>query len=281
MSRADWVRVNKRHPCPVCASPDWCIIAQDGTAAICARVESSKRVGEKGAGWLHRLTDVNVPRPKPVFRPAPPAPTRDWDRFSTQCIRELAGDEWRLAEVLGVSELSLCRLCCGWSHQHGAHTFPMRDADCRIIGIRTRYRTGTKLAVTGSRNGLFIPGDLDPTAPLWICEGPTDCAALITPGYSAIGRPSNTAGLDYLIPFVKRWKRRDVVIVADRDPIGSIAETLTLNGARRLASELAKINFRPKIIRPPGKKDVREWIGGGATRELLDCVVRSANPVWA
>ena len=44
-------------PCPVCGKPDWCLVAEDGSAAICARIEegSVKRCGD--AGWLHILRE--------------------------------------------------------------------------------------------------------------------------------------------------------------------------------------------------------------------------------
>jgi len=61
-----WVRVNRRNPCPVCCKPDWCIVSQDGKAAICARVESDIPAGNKGAGWIDRLDSAKpLPPPKP------------------------------------------------------------------------------------------------------------------------------------------------------------------------------------------------------------------------
>ena len=55
MRASHWLRVSNARPCPVCHKPDWCLVAADGSAAICARVleGSVKRCGE--AGWLHRL----------------------------------------------------------------------------------------------------------------------------------------------------------------------------------------------------------------------------------
>ena len=56
-------RVSAAHPCPVCKKPDWCLDSPNGTAAICARVESGKRCGD--AGWLHRRSDPTPPPPPP------------------------------------------------------------------------------------------------------------------------------------------------------------------------------------------------------------------------
>ena len=58
-----WVRVSSRHPCPICQKPDWCLISQDGKAVICARTESSKPSGTKGAGWFHDLDRATTPPP--------------------------------------------------------------------------------------------------------------------------------------------------------------------------------------------------------------------------
>ena len=48
-------RVSRKYPCPVCDKPDWCLVAKDGSAAICARISegSVKQYGD--AGWLHFL----------------------------------------------------------------------------------------------------------------------------------------------------------------------------------------------------------------------------------
>lgn len=67
LTASKWVRVNKRNPCPICGKPDWCLISQDGNAAICDRIESDKRAGD--AGWLHRLT---AHRPLRLPPPSPP-----------------------------------------------------------------------------------------------------------------------------------------------------------------------------------------------------------------
>ncbi|MHC4357133.1 MAG: DUF3854 domain-containing protein, partial [Planctomycetota bacterium] len=57
------LRVDKNHLCPICSKPDWCLIAKDGSAAICARIEdgSVKKCGD--AGWLHMLSDDKCRKP--------------------------------------------------------------------------------------------------------------------------------------------------------------------------------------------------------------------------
>lgn len=65
VTASKWVRVNRRNRCPICDKPDWCLISQDGEAAICARIDSDKPAGNKGAGWLHKLDAARTLRPLP------------------------------------------------------------------------------------------------------------------------------------------------------------------------------------------------------------------------
>lgn len=57
----DFPRVSKDRPCPVCGRGDWCLLATDGRAAICCRVESDHQWCD--AGWYHRLGRGRRPRP--------------------------------------------------------------------------------------------------------------------------------------------------------------------------------------------------------------------------
>lgn len=60
-------RVSKKHPCEICGHTSWCGYAEDGTKAVCMRVESDKST--KNRGWLHILREDDSPRPKPAPRP--------------------------------------------------------------------------------------------------------------------------------------------------------------------------------------------------------------------
>ncbi len=66
--KGNWLRVNRNNPCPVCGKPDWCLIAADGQAAICARLDSPEKCGD--AGWLHKLNTAIAPPPAPVPPPS-------------------------------------------------------------------------------------------------------------------------------------------------------------------------------------------------------------------
>jgi len=54
MNNYKWHRVSNSEPCPICQHTDWCLVANDGTACICQRVESDKPTKNSG-GWVHRL----------------------------------------------------------------------------------------------------------------------------------------------------------------------------------------------------------------------------------
>ena len=264
MQNIRMLRVNKEHRCLVCGKPDWCLVAKDGSAAICARVEqgSRKRCGD--AGWLHvfaKRTDfrpqssdfrkrgrANHPGPKatgPCKSTVPIDFARMAEVFTSRC------SEWRvrfLASSLSVTEASLKRLGIGISA--GGFTFPMRDEQLNIIGIRRRFDNGRKNSVKGGKNGLFIPTGIENAKKLVICEGPTDCAAALDLGWAAIGRPNCNSKVAMTVRYVRG---RPVVIIADRDEAG-------IRGGRKLAEALVKNGSSVRVILPPLiYKDLRQW----------------------
>ncbi len=264
---SDWQRVSKRRPCPVCGKADWCMYTGDDdapAAAICARIESSRRAGE--AGWLHRLRDDDGWQPTrrrtvrvPVATEASgEKPILDFTGYARYCALAVHPQAlcW-LADELGLTAESLRRLQVGWSRRHNAWTFPMRDAAGNVTGIRLRVADGRKLAVKGGKEGLFIPdgllaGTLPEGAPLLIAEGATDAAALWGLGYFVVGRPSCTGGVKHLVALVKRLNSSDVVIVADADEPGQ-------RGADRLASVLLAYVPAVRVV-TLAAKDARAWV---------------------
>jgi phage/plasmid primase-like uncharacterized protein len=179
----------------------------------------------------------------------------------------------RLAIQLGVTASSLLRLSVGWSEDHDAWTFPMRNADGKVVGIRLRRPDGRKLSVTGGHEGVFIPRgrDLYPGEPLLIAEGPTDTAALLDLKFMAIGRPSSSGGVRHLVDLVRKLKVKEVVVVADSDQPGR-------HGAASLAGTLVRF-CKVRIITPPaGIKDARDWLRAGARWVDVQRVIQ-ATPV--
>jgi 5S rRNA maturation endonuclease (ribonuclease M5) len=53
-----------------------------------------------------------------------------------------------------------------------------------------------------------------------ICEGPSDTAALLDLGFSAVGRPSCNGGRKLLVELVQQRKPSSIVIVSDNDSPG-------------------------------------------------------------
>lgn len=272
------IRVSKANVCPICGKPDFCLIAADGQACICARISegSIKKCGE--AGWLFILRDnpfpVHSPKPKPVKRVPPPDFCSMVKKFRKDRIG-LAG----LSKDLGVSVDSLIRLQVGYDGR--GWLFPMSDGNQKIVGIRIRVPKG-KFAVKGSKNALFWPSGVmaDSDNLLFICEGPTDTAALLDLGFDAIGRASCNTGVAYIKAMIGQFERK-VVIVADKDapkirPGGSVFYP-GIEGALRLGSELKSIVRHARCIKPPDKKDVRAWYQSGATKEQVMLLVDNAK----
>jgi hypothetical protein len=270
-----WLRVNRKERCPICEHSDWCSVSEDGAVIVCMRVESPKPC--KSGGWFHRLTEPVQYKP-PARQKSKPVPVQDFTDLACQYERSLQSIDM-LARELGVSARSLERLQVGWNGQ--GHTFPMRDGRERIIGIRVRGKKG-KWCVPGSHNGLFWPegvysGGIDR---LMICEGPTDCAALLDLEYDAIGRPSCSGGVEHVVEFLK-GRRRDIVIMADKDPPkrrpdGSVWYP-GQEGAAKLAQEIRPFVRTLKIIKPPFHKDVRDWYRAGATHDVVELIIKNTR----
>jgi DNA primase len=149
----------------------------------------------------------------------------------------------------------------------------MRNETGDVIGIRLRCPvTAKKWAVKGSAAGLFYSPSLlsvERHGRLWIVEGPTDAAAMLSLGFDCVGVPSAGCGVEYLTELARRILPGEVVILADRDEAGR-------RGAERLSDALV-IVAPVRIVSPPqGIKDARAWVCSGACRDAIelaaDCV---------
>lgn len=266
----NWIRVSRKERCPICGKPDWCLVARDGTAAICARVQSDRPAGKLGAGWLHRLTDPNYRPSRPVDRPKP-APVRDFRKAAVQYARAMTAPRLAgFARSLGLTAESLRRLGVGWDGE--AVVFPMVDEHLVIVGIRRRLPSGKKLSVRGGHEGVFLPSNpFHSGGYVFLCEGPTDTAALLGIGLDAIGRPSCMGGRSIIKAITGR---RDVAVVADDDGPG-------WQGAVILAADLARPGRLVKLIVALRGKDAREWAQLGATGDEVRSAAHNATPVTA
>jgi hypothetical protein len=266
------LRVSKTNLCPVCGKSDWCLVAEDGTAAICQRIQegSKKRCGD--AGWLHVLSNRHNRHNRHIKRrfslPLAEEP-KDLGQLSRQYQQQLIGEKLNWLSVkLGISTKSLKRLRVGWDCE--AYTFPMSNAESQIIGIRRRFPDGRKVSMIGSKTGLFIPIDLSSKGLLLICEGPTDTAAALDLGFAAIGRPNCNSKVNMTAEIVKG---RDVVIIGDNDDGGRV-------GVERLSDTLALYCKDVRIVYPPeGIKDLRDWLSIGLTAEKLRDIIGNTEPI--
>ena len=281
-----FVRVGKQRPCPVCHKTDWCMVAADGTAAICPRVPSNRPLGE--AGYLHKLAETAKAQPFHVERPATPLDSVRimqgyWDAMDEN-------DYATLSASLGVSVDSLLALSTGRADQYceGTYAWPMRNEHDEIIGVRLRNREGHKWSVYGSKTGLFY-GSIVPDTVIYVCEGPTDAAALISLGKIAIGKPSCSGGNEMLFRMILRLKPPMVVIVADVDTKSGKCDFCDDEfcqhcrpgqfGAEKTARTLAPLGVPIKIIEPVDAKDIRQWYKQGGTRRGLNRLVECAS-LW-
>lgn len=260
-----WHRCGPRRPCPICGKPDWCTFSSTGVAC-CMRVESDRP--SSNGGWLHDGPVDHVlamPCPKPrAFREDCPEIMRRWSERTPDGFVEEVGT------ILGLDPAALRALGIAWADVPRAIAFPMRLPTGETVGIRLREPKDSgaeKWAVTGSRSALFIPdGTIQSRAPrVYVCEGPTDTAALHGCGLAAIGRPSCT-GQESLVrdAIVLMRPRPEVIVIADGDDAGAA-------GASRLAAYLIDTFPATKVMPPPaGIKDARAWIRAGGTRREIE-----------
>jgi len=266
---SDWIKARRSNPCPVCGKPDWCGMTSDGNVVRCMRVESLKP--SKG-GWIHRMNEpvtVAPPKPKPKNREQ----IKDFAAFACECQERLL-DPSIVADEFGVSERAVERLQVGL--HRGATTWPMRDSKERVIGVRLRGKDGRKWCIEGSHNGVFWPeGVVCDSSDLWLPEGGSDCAALLTLGFNAIGRPACRGGVESIVEILKCC-RRTVIVVADNDeakyrPDGS--EFFPgQEGAKALAKAIRPFVYKVKVFVPSEHKDIRRWLQAGLTRDALKSI---------
>lgn len=190
-----------------------------------------------------------------------------WGRWWAGGLSEDEGYEglMEFSFELGVEAEKLLDLCMVRTDQQ-TWAFPMRDHLRFMIGIRLRDDNGKKFAVKGSKQGLFIPQST-PQATLFVTEGPTDCAALLSMGLYAVGKPAAMANPDEIVKFIARWRVRRVVVIADNDRAG-------LSGAQKL------VDVCPvpccELVLPA--KDAREFYRNGGTKEMIENLLK--NSVW-
>lgn len=185
----------------------------------------------------------------------------------------------RLAEHLQLASFSFISLRVGVTSDGNCSTWPMRDADEKIIGVRLASfpwspSNGSKWSRRGSHSGLFVPREASADrSRLFVTEGASDTAAATSVGLFAIGRASCDSSTFYVNNFVRKHLPQRITIVADNDPPGR-------RGANRLgatlSSQLGNRNQIVDVICPPEPSmDLRGWISAGATASEI----RQTHPI--
>jgi len=294
---AELLESRKGRPCPKCGGDDRFApmpdVSERGAVLCrtCLNRTTTPRAGDGLASlqwwlecsiseaiqWLKSYLGIGAGVHRAIHRTAikptlaPSKQVQSWEvreylaRYSETCYENLTeSGRDHIASLLGVSAEALKRLRVGWCTSRSATTWPMRDGDGNIIGIRLRsLTTSDKWSAKDSHAGLFY----DPIAFTtisngargWVVEGASDAAALLTLGLDGVGVPSSGCGGELIAELGRRILPSEWVIVADNDSAG-------IEGAKRLRSELLVV-APVRILTPPnGIKDLREWLGRGLCR---------------
>lgn len=180
--------------------------------------------------------------------------------ISQQCQEQLTSAQLQaLSEELCVSAKSLAFLELGWAEEAHAWTFPERNAQGNVIGIARRMPDGRKGMLKGSRRGLYIPPNWQKVSgQVLVVEGPTDTAAAFDLGFSVIGRPSATGGVDLLAELLEE-ESREILILGENDK--KYGEWPGRKGAQNVALALAfRLHRDVGWGLPPSRfKDLRDF----------------------
>lgn len=268
----DFVRVGRGLPCHLCNKQSWCLIHRSGTWGICQRVPTDTTYGD--AGWRYSIPekiDVSAHADAPS-RVCPAEIEQEWKSTHVHAFDSV----WaRAPESYHALQYEMERLeIKGVFRRPQQVTFPMRDARGRLCGVQFRdLPSGRKWCLQGSRLGLFLPHDWQSMdwQTTYICEGPTDTAAVLSLGCSAVGRPSSGTGSHLISKWLTNLTEppERIVIVADPDPPGQLG-----------AMMLAKV-INPDIIATPlSHKDARECIMKGGGPELAAAKQSQITKNW-
>jgi len=208
-------------------------------------------------------TEYHVPPPRP--EPTHAETVRLMTSQHQQFRRDITADMVKsVTDELGVAMEALDSLEMGLLWPTDAVTFPERDGAGQVIGIQRRYPDGSKYVIAGGKRGLFIPvGFAQMLGPIFVPEGASDTAAILSMGRTAVGRPSCSGGVSHLIQLFRN-DGRDIIVVGDNDEKNG--RWPGRDGAIKTAQQLQEaLQQDVKWVMPPeGFKDIREYLIGGA-----------------
>jgi hypothetical protein len=257
------IRVDKKHPCPICNHGKYCAFSNDGLYVACKRVKEGSITDLGQFGFLHQLKE----REDLTGYAKQTKPYVDWKKLQYTYQNQLSA-YGKYPTLVGIDNPNTYReyFCgsvgTGWS-------FPMFNASLQITGIQVRYPDGTKCCVTGSTQGVFLPKNILSVAGklLTITEGVSDAMAAHELGMVAIGR-YNCDGPDEIVTqlVIEKIKPSKILIFVDNDP-----HEAGLKGSKNLCEYLRTYlpGMHIKLVKPPAPhKDLRSWISvGGLTQD--------------
>jgi hypothetical protein len=273
------LRVTTRERCPICKRGDYCCRSANGEIVLCMRVESRRRSKNKMGGWIHLLTE---PLPVVTARERPRAePILDWNAEAKRMFDAGERERERLSGVLGVSLNALEQLLVGFGFDNYRHaefsSWPEWNAAGKVVGIVRRYMDGAKRIMRGGHHGIYF-GHLatEMPGPVFLPEGGSDTAALLSVGVNVVGRPSNTGGVDDLVRKLK-FVRKPLVVIGERDRRATECGCGTcmqcwpgLAGANQTATALTERLKRKVAVKFFPSKDAREWLRANKTATPVD-----------
>lgn len=256
--------------CPVCNKPDGCLVADDGTACICARIEegSIRKVGQGNfrGGYLHVFEGF-----KPKSYVAPEAPDINWNSRMTSQAHNLLSHRKEFAALchdININPIAALRFNVGWLKDW--LTIPIYSKAGEISGIQRRAKKA-KRYMEWSGVGVFVPTTFfqHRSRTMAVCEGWTDAIAAICYGYNPVAKMNAFCGNDEVLYFAEHHPTVNrVILFADNNSDG-VGE----DGARETAGMLDEslCDFETKVVVTPrddlrrcwlNRMDIEEVIGG-------------------
>ncbi len=261
-----WMQASNAFPCPICGRKHYCTMKPDQGIVKCTTVSDgafSFKKDNAGVGFFHKHKfDGIVPDPPKKEIKA----SQDWASAMKEAVTAPRRHFRTLARFFGCSPNHLREWEVGFltnrqlealdtrCNEYGCWTFPMRDAQGKVIGLRLRTPNGFKYAVRGSQNGLFYKTGLTPGRPLLVVDGASDALAGFVQNLHLVGRPSSTTGNDHLLPLIQRLQPIYVTQLLDDD------EGDTRQHAYDTARDVLDSYPYGSIIYPEKGKDLREWL---------------------
>lgn len=152
-----------------------------------------------------------------------------------------------------------------------------RDSNGEIIGTAYRDAKGDKGFKRGGRRGLILEWPMKPytgtsiDAPIFVCEGASDTAAMLGLDLDAVGRPMAEHARSRAM-LAELLAGLHVVILSDADKTGRLS---TGKVADAITARCASV----RIVEPPlGAKDARAAVIAGADRSAFLDGARVAEP---